>query len=108
MARERFHAVLGDVAVATEALQRVVGALNAPFGEAGLGDRGQEAEQGVGLRALVRIRGRGDDVHQRRGVVAEQAARSEEHTSELQSLMRSAYAVYCSKKKKLTSEKKTT
>src|SRR3546814_1282620 len=31
------------------------------------------------------------------------AARSEEHTSELQSLMRSSYAVFCLKKKKITS-----
>src|SRR3546814_4443515 len=30
-------------------------------------------------------------------------ARSEEHTSELQSLMRSSYAVFCLKKKKTTS-----
>src|SRR3546814_7741821 len=30
------------------------------------------------------------------------AARSEEHTSELQSLMRSSYAVFCLKKKKST------
>src|SRR3546814_2339909 len=34
-------------------------------------------------------------VYHRRG-----AARSEEHTSELQSLMRSSYAVFCLKKKK--------
>src|SRR3546814_5057939 len=31
--------------------------------------------------------------------------RSEEHTSELQSLMRNSYAVYCLKKKKKTNEK---
>src|SRR3546814_8627387 len=31
---------------------------------------------------------------------ADRAARSEEHTSELQSLMRSSYAVFCLKKKK--------
>src|SRR3546814_1533197 len=31
---------------------------------------------------------------------AEERARSEEHTSELQSLMRISYAVFCSKKKK--------
>src|SRR3546814_10339184 len=31
--------------------------------------------------------------------VAEDAARSEEHTSELQSLMRKSYAVFCLKKK---------
>src|SRR3546814_6038568 len=33
--------------------------------------------------------------------------RSEEHTSELQSLMRSSYAVFCLKKKKTTKQKKT-
>src|SRR3546814_3744054 len=36
-------------------------------------------------------------LQRRRGV--ERAARSEEHTSELQSLMRSSYAVFCLKKK---------
>src|SRR3546814_4151013 len=34
--------------------------------------------------------------------------RSEEHTSELQSLMRISYAVFCLKKKKLMEEKNTT
>src|SRR3546814_2589027 len=33
------------------------------------------------------------------------AARSEEHTSELQSLMRTSYAVFCLKKKKQQKEK---
>src|SRR3546814_3599145 len=36
------------------------------------------------------------------GVVLTEAARSEEHTSELQSLMRISYAVFCLKKKKNT------
>src|SRR3546814_1445109 len=35
-------------------------------------------------------------------------SRSEEHTSELQSLMRSSYAVFCLKKKKKTSNNKST
>src|SRR3546814_6775822 len=35
------------------------------------------------------------------------AARSEEHTSELQSLMRISYAGFCLKKKKLIKKKKT-
>src|SRR3546814_5944743 len=35
----------------------------------------------------------------------EEVARSEEHTSELQSLMRTSYAVFCLKKKKDTSTK---
>src|SRR3546814_2239664 len=34
------------------------------------------------------------------GIVALQPGRSEEHTSELQSLMRNSYAVFCLKKKK--------
>src|SRR3546814_9585024 len=37
---------------------------------------------------------------ERRAVVVETVARSEEHTSELQSLMRISYAVLCLKKKK--------
>src|SRR3546814_2192288 len=36
------------------------------------------------------------------GAVEQQLPRSEEHTSELQSLMRSSYAVFCLKKKQLT------
>src|SRR3546814_5522166 len=36
----------------------------------------------------------------RRGGMAEDIGRSEEHTSELQSLMRISYAVFCLKKKK--------
>src|SRR3546814_7170462 len=35
-----------------------------------------------------------------RGAAADRAVRSEEHTSELQSLMRISYAVFCLKKKK--------
>src|SRR3546814_1527018 len=37
-----------------------------------------------------------------RGAVGGQGTRSEEHTSELQSLMRISYAVFCLKKKKTT------
>src|SRR3546814_2129446 len=39
---------------------------------------------------------------QRRKVVALVSKRSEEHTSELQSLMRISYAVFCLKQKKIT------
>src|SRR3546814_8146097 len=68
----------------------------------------------VGLRAVAdvalldEVRGvahrAGGVVEQRlllcRGHQPEQVARSEEHTSELQSLMRISYAVFCLKKKK--------
>src|SRR3546814_1186546 len=40
------------------------------------------------------------DRHQRRGFLRIGEPRSEEHTSELQSLMRISYAVFCLKKKK--------
>src|SRR3546814_8205883 len=43
-------------------------------------------------------------VHPR--TLAEQYRRSEEHTSELQSLMRISYAVFCLKKKKKTTKKR--
>src|SRR3546814_804005 len=38
-------------------------------------------------------------VKTRNGVISQSATRSEEHTSELQSLMRISYAVFCLKKK---------
>src|SRR3546814_1724234 len=55
-----------------------------------------ESDDGIATNAWVRD---GDDL-----ILAEQVtgtgARSEEHTSELQSLMRISYAVFCLKKKK--------
>src|SRR3546814_6615867 len=50
-------------------------------------------------RDRVRVDGR--HVRRARGV---RRGRSEEHTSELQSLMRSSYAVFCLKKKKKSSD----
>src|SRR3546814_10257725 len=54
---------------------------------------------------------RRDHIDQRRNADPVQAAddhrRSEEHTSELQSLMRISYAVFCLKKKTLKQQRKT-
>src|SRR3546814_7091578 len=52
---------------------------------------------GIGRQPVgeTAARGAGADDH-----VVERAGRSEEHTSELQSLMRISYAVFCLKKKK--------
>src|SRR3546814_1055490 len=46
-------------------------------------------------------------VHKAQKAVSASAARSEEHTSELQSLMRISYAVFCLKKKKQTQNTQT-
>src|SRR3546814_6821314 len=49
------------------------------------------------------------DMWLRRSVVGyTQLPRSEEHTSELQSLMRNSYAVFCLKKQKHTNKQKNT
>src|SRR3546814_3368105 len=80
--------------------------------------RGQHAVQ-VGGRDRVAGRKRGQPpaqvlqfAHVAGPVVVPQALerglRSEEHTSELQSLMRISYAVFCLKKKKIYKNKKTT
>src|SRR3546814_8693814 len=42
------------------------------------------------------------ELEHRRGAIEAAIDRSEEHTSELQSLMRNSYAVFCLKKKKNT------
>src|SRR3546814_7826333 len=62
----------------------------------------------VEFEHLVEHGGRGLLVEVARRLVAEHAAgpRSEEHTSELQSLMRISYAVFCLKKKKKTATKR--
>src|SRR3546814_7812449 len=59
-----------------------------------VGDRGERD-----LRGSHRLRAEVDHVGQHE----ERAGRSEEHTSELQSLMRISYAVFCLKKKTIIS-----
>src|SRR3546814_10597758 len=60
---------------------------------------------------ILRGQGRGVDNAGFDAAMARQraiAARSEEHTSELQSLMRNSYAVFCLKKKKKPNHKTAT
>src|SRR3546814_10842832 len=68
--------------------------------EARIDHRSYEA-QGIGLEPQHKI-GAAGARREAKGEDAERVAdhRSEEHTSELQSLMRSSYAVFCLKKKK--------
>src|SRR3546814_3892968 len=53
-------------------------------------------------RSPARDSGRGHPLRPERGTARDGASRSEEHTSELQSLMRISYAVFCLKKKIIT------
>src|SRR3546814_10052566 len=55
----------------------------------------------VGFGAEANVRQRGEDRDEQRSA-EQQGERSEEHTSELQSLMRISYAVFCLKKKNTT------
>src|SRR3546814_2324561 len=55
--------------------------------------------QGFGEIAVFRKIGRGTFVLQLGDALLDMLRRSEEHTSELQSLMRISYAVFCLKKK---------
>src|SRR3546814_1153438 len=64
-----------------------------------LGRRGDPADRGWLCRARRRCAGRAGG-EEARGGEAGKMSRSEEHTSELQSLMRISYAVFCLKKKK--------
>src|SRR3546814_7027921 len=61
-----------------------------------------EAEHAVGVGGEHAVADRRAVVHHVGGVAPD--ARSEEHTSELQSLMRISYAVFCLKKKKKQTE----
>src|SRR3546814_7525404 len=81
----------------------------APAQAVAIGDSINDAQAGraAGVHVLAVPYGynEGQDVHGLDvdgivGSIAEAALRSEEHTSELQSLMRISYAVFCLKKKK--------
>src|SRR3546814_7363833 len=52
------------------------------------------------------VPGGSQPVAQEEGMVGPEGARSEEHTSELQSLMRISYAVFCLKKKNNATQNK--
>src|SRR3546814_15073240 len=64
------------------------------------GRRGGRAHRCAGGRRDGRCRGPLCHARYRRRLQPRRADRSEEHTSELQSLMRISYAVFCLKKKK--------
>src|SRR3546814_9309827 len=61
---------------------------------------GVEAEQNAGIYQMLKVAPPGSTVE------LAIKTRSEEHTSELQSLMRTSYAVFCLKKKKKSKKSK--
>src|SRR3546814_5474665 len=67
------------------------------FAPSGAAEVSEDARRGS-LSAMANLMSRGRK-RGLAGVIATQRLRSEEHTSELQSLMRSSYAVFCLKKK---------
>src|SRR3546814_8575365 len=109
----------GDLEAVAFLAQHLVG-LHDVVGELDLaGGRGADAELGLGL-AAVEAPARGVDQecgdparglvrvgHREQHDVLRHRARSEEHTSELPSLMRISYAVFCLKKKKQNKHKST-
>src|SRR3546814_5168243 len=95
---------LPAIETSEEVLERVVGRLFAAvIGAARAGDRltyGVGSGEGDSVRIFLSrpaaLAGRDAEA------LYDPASRSEEHTSELQSLMRISYAVFCLKKKKTT------
>src|SRR3546814_5988786 len=78
------------------------GGLHVGHGWRSYGDGGGDQPLDPGCRSRLRCH------HRISGcAVSRHPARSEEHTSELQSLMRNSYAVFCLTKKRLTKQRQT-
>src|SRR3546814_8847141 len=94
------HAVLLEHGVAVTLLAGQVGQV-APARAAGALDAEAQADGRIvgGQEPLDAFQGSGCEMD-RHGAHCSRCGRSEEHTSELQSLMRISYAVFCLKKKK--------
>src|SRR3546814_8955996 len=96
------HRKVGEIGVSG---LHVAGDAEAPKGQVGFRFEGFDCEATSGVGVVFGSSTRQDQVRLREAPVdqawLEQAiVRSEEHTSELQSLMRISYAVFCLKKKK--------
>src|SRR3546814_1502374 len=89
------RAAEAGVLAAQLARQGVTGSLDILEGEAGVGQAMSDGPSWSGIADTL-----GHDFHIARLTVKNHVGRSEEHTSELQSLMRISYAVFCLKKKK--------
>src|SRR3546814_1760941 len=89
-----------SVVLSAEAAGRHQGTLAVAAVDGDTGDALQRLAE-VGVRELADVF-RADRVHNTDCIALDVHRRSEEHTSELQSLMRISYAVFCLQKKKNT------
>src|SRR3546814_5328895 len=80
------------------------GASEAPLGGQRVNLGGVASAAGLGVKSGANLSSM--DSSMAPALTAAAASRSEEHTSELQSLMRISYAVFCLKKKKHTTSKR--
>src|SRR3546814_8760685 len=76
-------------------------------GQSGAQHRPGADRRRLGVAAIVAVLGSPDRRRRARRPPLQDARRSEEHTSELQSLMRISYAVFCLKKKNYTNNTHT-
>src|SRR3546814_7768431 len=90
---------LGEIAVVELALVGDDQAARLQLRDIGLERRGGHRDEHVG-RVARGVDRRRTEIDLERRHAEQRALRSEEHTSELQSLMRISYAVFCLKKKK--------
>src|SRR3546814_10267360 len=105
--REGDHTPHSDAAEKAEQAEHFRPATERAADHRGTEDRDAEREQAAPFHALAqRTHQRGADHHAGERAACEE--RSEEHTSELQSLMRISYAVFCLKKKNTINKKKHT
>src|SRR3546814_4915017 len=104
-AAEEIGVVIAAAADVPDNVHHLVGAVGIMGGEPGAEqgrDLERQAYRDIGGADRSRIGGGG---HDRLYLVIGDRGRSEEHTSELQSLMRISYAVFCLKKNKIITQK---
>src|SRR3546814_5375916 len=108
MVRHRGVEQYVDLAASVDAVHQAVEAIldHLAFQRRGLAQPMMlETRRRLGIARIIERHDRRRDVPDRFRRAGQPAVRSEEHTSELQSLMRISYAVFCLKKKNKKNQK---